>query len=125
LFLTIVLIYDAYESPLAQPRNVIGGFLVSSFIGVTARIICGYIGIPTWVTGAFAVCLTIVAMNITKIVHPPGGACALTAVIGSPMIHALGYGYVLTSVGAAFIMVAFAILGNNVFPTRQYPLYWY
>jgi CBS-domain-containing membrane protein len=120
-----VLIYDASESPLAQPRNVIGGFFVSSFIGVSTRIICGYIGIPTWITGALAVCFTIGAMNITKTVHPPGGACALTAVIGSPVIHALGFGYVLTSVGAAFIMVALAILGNNLFYTRQYPLYWY
>jgi CBS-domain-containing membrane protein len=64
-------------------------------------------------------------MDITKTVHPPGGACAMIAVIGSPMIHALGYAYVLTSGGAAFIMVAFAALGNNVLSMRQYPLYWY
>jgi CBS domain-containing membrane protein len=120
-----VLVYDAYQSPLAQPRNVIGSYLVASITGVTVRLTCNAIGIPHWVTGAFALGFSIVAMNLTKTVHPPGGACALISVIGGPMIHALGYGYVLTSVGAAFILVAVAVLGNNLVPNRQYPVYWY
>jgi CBS-domain-containing membrane protein len=41
------------------------------------------------------------------------------------MVEDLGYGFMATSVGAAIIMVAIAVLGNNLTPTRQYPLYWY
>lgn len=120
-----MLVYDAYQSPLAQPYNVIGSYLVSSFIGVTVRITCNHIGIPEWVKGSFALAFAIIAMNLTKTTHPPGGACALISVIGGQMIHDLGYGYVLTSTGAAIIMVAVAVLGNNLIPSRQYPLYWF
>ena len=121
----VVLVYEAYQSPLAQPRNVFGGYFFSSFTGVTVRIICGYIGLSDWVTGAFAVSFAIFLMNMTKTMHPPGGACALIAIIGGPTIHAIGYGYMLTSTGAAFIMICVAVLGNNLIPNRQYPLYWY
>jgi CBS-domain-containing membrane protein len=54
-----------------------------------------------------------------------GGACALISVIGGKMVEDLGYGFMATSVGAAMIMVAIAVLGNNLTPTRQYPLYWF
>jgi hypothetical protein len=121
---TAVLVYEAYLSPLAQPRNVFGGYFVSSITGVTVRIVCSPIGIPFWVTGALALSLAIAVMNVTKTVHPPGGACALIAVIGGPMIHSLGYGYVATSIGGALIMLGVALLGNNLIPTRHYPQYW-
>lgn len=121
---TAVLVYEAYLSPLAQPRNVIGGYLVSSFVGVSTRLICGFIGIPGWGSGAISLSMSIAFMKLTKTIHPPGGGCALIAVIGGPLIHSLGYGYVLTSTGAAIIMVAVAVLGNNLIPARQYPLYW-
>jgi len=126
-FLTIllVLVYDAHQSPLAQPRNVLGGYLFSSFIGVTTRIICGYIGIPSWVTGGLAVGFAIIGMNLTQTTHPPGGACALISVIGGNTVINMGYGYMLTSIGGAFIMVSVAIVGNNLAPERQYPLYWW
>lgn len=86
---TAVLIYDAYQSPLAQPRNVLGGFLVSSFCGVTTRIICKLIGLPIYPIMAFSVAVAMAGMNLTKTVHPPGGACALVAVIGGPKVHPL------------------------------------
>lgn len=121
---TAVLLYEAYTSPLSQPRNVIGSYIVNSVVGVTVRIVSQHIGIPQWVAAAIAVSFGVLGMNMTKTVHPPGGGCALIAVVGGPSIHALGYGYVLTSLGATFIMVAFAVLGNNLMPNRQYPLYW-
>jgi CBS domain-containing membrane protein len=139
------LIYEAYQSPLSQPRNVFGSYAISSFIGVSIRQLCDLIGIPRYITAALAVCFSLLAMNLTKTVHPPGlscliqmrlqlsnssflhkgGACALISVIGGKMVEDLGYGFMATSVGAAIIMVAIAVLGNNLTPTRQYPLYWY
>jgi len=121
---TAVLLYEAYYSPLSQPRNVIGGYIVSSFLGVTTRLICGFIGIPNWIQGAIAVGVAVIGMTLTKTVHPPAGGSALIAVIGGSLIESLGFGYVLTSAGAAIIMVAVAVIGNNLIPSRHYPLYW-
>jgi CBS domain-containing membrane protein len=121
----IVLVYDAYQAPLAQPRNVIGGYFVSSTVGVTVRIVCEHIGLARWAIGPFALFFALVVMNLTKAIHPPGGACSLIAVIGGPMVRDMGYGYVATSVGGAVIMVSLAVIGNNMLPDRQYPQYWY
>ncbi len=55
-----VLLYDAYQSPLAQPRNVIGSYAVSSFLGVCVRLLCGVIGLERWTTGAISVGIAII-----------------------------------------------------------------
>lgn len=110
---------------MAQPRNVIGSYVIASFTGVTTRIVCDEIGLDRYITGPFAVFFALLFMNMTKTIHPPGGACALIAVIGGPMIEELGYGYMATSFGAAFMMMCVAVIGNNLIPSRQYPLYWY
>lgn len=121
----LVLLYEAYQAPLSQPRNVFGSYTVCSIVGVTVRIVAGdTIGIQKWIVGALAVAFAIGAMNLTKTIHPPGGACALIAVIGGDTIHNLGYGYVLTSMGAAAVMISVALIGNNLIYNRQYPLYW-
>lgn len=61
-----------------------------------------------------------------KTLHPPGGAAALIAVVGSTKIHALGYLYVITPVGVgATIMLAVALLVNNIPKNRKYPEFWF
>lgn len=114
-----VLIYGAIQSPLAQPRNLIGGHLVSAIIGVTV-----YKLLPDilWLTAPFAVALSIVFMQITKTLHPPGGATALIAVIGSEKIKALGYFYVISPVmtGACILFIV-ALVFNNMTRHRRYP----
>lgn len=75
-----VLVYGAIESPLAQPRNLIGGHVIAAFIGVTIRLLLPDI---VWLTAPLAVSTSIIAMQFTKTLHPPGGATALLAVIGS------------------------------------------
>ncbi len=118
-----VLIYGAIKSPLAQPRNLIGGHIISAIIGVaTYRLLHA----PMWLVASVAVATAIAAMHATKTLHPPGGATALIAVIGSPKIHALGYLYVIIPVGVgATIMLAVALLINNISKSRKYPEYWY
>ena len=114
-----VLIYGAIQSPLAQPRNLIGGHLISAFIGVTI-----YKLLPDiiWLTAPLAVALSIVAMQITKTLHPPGGATALIAVIGSEKIKTLGYFYVLSPVlTGTIILFIVALLFNNIATHRKYP----
>jgi CBS-domain-containing membrane protein len=73
-----------------------------------------------------AVATAIAVMHATKTLHPPGGATALIAIIGSGKIHALGYLYVIMPVGVgATIMLAIALVVNNISKNRKYPEFWY
>ena len=118
-----VLIYGAIKSPLAQPRNLVGGHLISAGVGVTAY----YLLSPfPWLAAAAAVATSIAVMHATRTLHPPGGATALIFVMGSSKIHHLGYLYVLMPVGAgAALMLLVALLVNNLSPRRRYPEFWW
>ena len=117
-----VLIYGAIRSPLAQPRNFIGGHMISAAIGVTTFKL---LPAPLWLASAIAVATSIAIMHATKTLHPPGGATALIAVIGSQKIHNLGYLYVLIPAGVGpLIMLAVALLVNNLPENRRYPEFW-
>lgn len=114
-----VLVYGVIQSPLAQPRNLIGGHIISAIVGVTA---VKLIPDMLWLAAAVAVAAAIVCMQITKTLHPPGGATALIAVTGSPAILKLGYWYVLSPVlSGASILLVIALIFNNMTPNRQYP----
>ena len=114
-----VLIYGIVHSPLAQPRNLIGGHLFSAVIGVTIqKILPGQV----WLAPSLAVAISIVVMQITKTLHPPGGATALIATIGSEKIKALGYWYVINPVlSGVIILFVVALICNNSVETRSYP----
>lgn len=118
-----VLIYGAIKSPLAQPRNLIGGHVLSAIIGVFCyQTFHGQM----WLASALAVATSIAVMHLTRTLHPPGGATALIAVIGSDKIHALGYLYVLVPVAlGAGIMLVVALLVNNISKKRRYPEFWF
>jgi CBS-domain-containing membrane protein len=118
-----VLVYGAIRSPLAQPRNLIGGHVLSAVVGVLVwKLFYPYPGLAE----AMAVATAIALMHLTRTLHPPGGATALIAVIGSPEIHALGFYYVLipATVGPLILLVI-ALLVNNIPKTRRYPEIWY
>jgi len=118
-----VLIYGAIRSPLAQPRNLLGGHIISALIGVTCY---NLFHAEMWLASALAVATAIAAMHATKTLHPPGGATALIAVIGSAKIHNLGYLYAIMPVGAgAIIMLIVALLMNNIPRNRKYPEFWF
>ena len=114
-----VLIYGAIQSPLAQPRNLIGGHIISACIGVTIYKLLPEI---IWITAPLAVSLSIIAMQFTKTLHPPGGATALIAIIGTEKIKALGYLYVLFPVlSGSLILLIVALFFNNITSYRNYP----
>jgi CBS domain-containing membrane protein len=115
-----VLVYGAVYSPLAQPRNLVGGHVVSALVGVTVGKIFPDI---IWLTAPTAVALSIVAMQVTRTLHPPGGATALIAVAGSAKIIELGYMYVLSPILiGAFILLLVALVFNNITKDRHYPV---
>jgi CBS-domain-containing membrane protein len=118
-----VLVYAAIKSPLAQPRNLLGGHILSGLVGVACYQLFGG---TLWLASALAVSLAIAVMVITKTLHPPGGATALIAVIGGPKVHVLGFLYALVPAGlGALILLVVALLVNNLSRNRRYPEYWF
>lgn len=116
-----VLVYGATNSPLAQPRNLLGGHLISAFVGVSIyKLLSGFDML--WLNAALAVSISIVAMQCTKTMHPPGGATALIANMGTPKIIGLGYWYVVYPVFSGIaILLAVALITNNIPQGRSYP----
>jgi CBS-domain-containing membrane protein len=120
---TAVLVYGAIRSPLAQPRNVLGGHVLSALIGVCAQ---QALGQTPWLAAAVAVATAIAVMHLTKTLHPPGGATALIAVIGGESVHSLGYMYALVPAGlGAVILLLVALVVNNIPKSRRYPEFWF
>ncbi len=111
-----VLVFGAIKSPLAQPRNLIGGQVISALIGVTVYKIAPDI---IWITAPLSVAASIVVMQVTKTLHPPGGATALIAVIGTEKIKALGYFYVISPVLTGTLILFFTALLINTISKRQ------
>ncbi|KAF3999895.1 HPP family protein [Glaciimonas immobilis] len=112
-----VLLFAVPASPLAQPWSIVGGNLCAGLIGVTCAKL---IGEPVLAAG-LAAGLAIGAMFWLRCLHPPSGAVALTAVLGGPAIHQLGYHFLLVPVGLnTFLLLLTAILFNNA-TGRRYP----
>lgn len=112
-----VLLFAVPASPLAQPWSIVGGNLVSALIGVLCANTLGHGGLAAGAAGALA----IGAMFALRCLHPPGGAVALTAVVGGPAIAELGYSYALWPVAAnSVLLLAVALLFNNL-TRRRYP----
>eukprot|EP01094_Clydonella_sp_ATCC50884_P015061 TRINITY_DN2563_c0_g1_i1.p1 TRINITY_DN2563_c0_g1~~TRINITY_DN2563_c0_g1_i1.p1 ORF type:complete len:238 (+),score=70.98 TRINITY_DN2563_c0_g1_i1:278-991(+) len=121
-----VLLYATPSSPLAQPRNVLGGHFFSAIIGVSmsklSRVMLVYGADLTWLAAALAVSVSIVAMQLTKTVHPPGSATAIIAVISGEDIQQMGYFYVLMIMFAVSLMIAVSMLIENIPVNRRYPV---
>ncbi|MBD3904028.1 HPP family protein [Chryseobacterium sp. Ch-15] len=114
-----VLIYGAIQSPLAQPRNFVGGHVISALVGVTVYQIVPDI---LWLSAPLAVAFSIILMQYTKTLHPPGGATALIAVTSPGKIADLGYWYVLSPVlSGCLILLLVALVFNNMTKNRSYP----
>jgi CBS-domain-containing membrane protein len=113
-----VLLFAAPHAPLSQPWNVIGGHLVSAIVGVAC-----WRWIPNLAVAASAgVGLAIGAMYFTRCTHPPGGATALAAAIGSDKLHHLGFSYVYEPIMLnAVTILLVAIVFNGLFKWRRYP----
>ena len=120
---TAVLIYGIPKSPYAQPRNLLIGHTISATVGVTCALL---LSANPAIAAGLAVSLSISLMHLTNSIHPPGGATALIAVIGSEDIHQMAYGYVISPIlSGAIVMLLVALLVNNISPHRRYPEYWF
>ncbi|GBH23147.1 hypothetical protein BvRS1_01960 [Burkholderia vietnamiensis] len=112
-----VLLFAVPASPLAQPWSIVGGNLVAATVGVACA---------QWITdpitaAAVAVALAIGGMFALRCVHPPSGAVALTAVLGGPAIHALGFGFVVVPIALQSAILLSAALGSHALTGPRYP----
>lgn len=112
-----VLIFAVPASPLAQPWPVIGGNVISGMVGVA---VASLVPSPAIAAG-LAVGGSILAMSLLRCLHPPGGAAALTAVIGGPAVAAAGWVFPILPVGInAAILAATGVIFHRV-SRHSYP----
>ena len=113
-----VLLFAVPHGPLSQPWPVFGGHMLSALVGVG----CAHLIADPLIASAVAVSLAILLMQYMRCIHPPGGATAMTAVMGGEGIEALGFMYLLTPVLLnVLIILVMAVLLNYPFPWRRYP----
>tara|TARA_B100001093_G_scaffold490624_1_gene529844 strand:- start:36 stop:494 length:459 start_codon:yes stop_codon:yes gene_type:complete len=103
---SLVLVMAVHDSPLAGPRNVFFGHVLSASSGV---LIFYFLG-DSPISIALALSLAIALMMLTKTIHPPAGANPIIAIVG-----AKGFEFVImpVAIGASFIVI-FALLYNKI-----------
>lgn len=116
-----VLLFAAPHGVLSQPWPLVASHCISALVGV----ICAQTIPNIALASAIAVALAILFMHYLRCIHPPGGATALTAVIGGSSVQELGYQFILSPVmlNVTAILVC-AIVFNAFFPWRRYPAFW-
>jgi CBS domain-containing membrane protein len=112
-----VLVFAVPASPLAQPWALFGGNIASALVGITiARL-----GLDPWWAAGLAVGGAICAMALLRCLHPPGGAVALTAVVGGPAVAGSGYGFVLMPVAVGTALLFLTAWCYHRFSGHSYP----
>ena len=115
-----VLLFAVPHGPLSQPWPVIGGHLISASIGIS----CARFIPDVFIAAPLAVGIAVGAMYYFHCIHPPGGATALSAVVGGYEVQQLGYQYILTPVLINVIaIISVAFIFNYFFKWRRYPVY--
>ncbi|PZN93468.1 MAG: HPP family protein [Alphaproteobacteria bacterium] len=112
-----VLIFVVPASPLAQPWSVIGGNIVSALVGVAVAAVVPSVALAS----GLAVGGAILAMSLLRCLHPPGGAAALTAVIGGPAVAAAGWMFPILPVGVNAVILTAAGLLFHRMSRHSYP----
>lgn len=106
-----MLIFGAPHSPASQPWNLVGGHVVSAIIGVSCHLF-----IPNLLlASSVAIPIAMLMMHLLRCSHPPGGATAVTAIIGGDQVYALGYAFVVVPVFFNAIILLSAAMAAGTF----------
>lgn len=117
-----VLLFAAPHGAMSQPWPVLGGHLISAFVGVT----CAQWIAEPMLSASLAVSISIGLMYWLRCLHPPGGATALFAAMAGQPILALGYDYLFAPVLLNVVVILIiAVLFNYPFTWRRYPQAWW
>lgn len=111
-----LLVFAYPQSPFAQPKNVIGGHFVATLTGL---VFMAAFGAGWWVM-ALAVGTAVALMLLLRVPHPPAGSNPLIVMLGG-----VGWDFLITStLAGSLILVAVALVYNNLGKGRRYPTYW-
>lgn len=118
-----VLLFAVPASPLAQPWPMVGGNVVSALVGIAVVQLFG----TGAVAAGVAVGAAILLMSLLRCLHPPGGAAALTVVIGGPAVWDAGWRFALVPVGVnalalLLLGIAFHRASGRSYPHRPEPM---
>jgi CBS-domain-containing membrane protein len=111
---TAVLLFGQPKSPLAQPANIVGGYLIAAIVSSAAL----WLFPGSWAAAAAAVGISIAVMAMLRVTHPPAGAIPLVAFASHFDLP------VLTAVvlAGSVLMIAIGVLHHRIPPQQQYPL---
>ena len=113
---SIFVLFVLPESPFAQPRNVILGHLLTTFIGLFFYHLVG----SDWWSMALALAIAIAAMQYLRVPHPPAGSNPfIVFLLGSQW----DFLWMPTLIGSILIVLV-ALFYNNLSNNRIYPKYW-
>ena len=113
---SMVLVMAVHESPLAKPKNILLGHILSALSGVIILYLIG----DNFLALGIAVALAVFVMIVTDTIHPPAGANPIIVILTGQ-----GISFVLFPVAVgAFMLVVFAYLYNKLLK-RNYPLKWF
>ena len=111
---TMVLLYGYPESPFAQPKNIIVGHFLTSFVGI---IFLNFVHLPIFINIPLAVGFGVMLMILFKVTHPPAGGNPIIVIIGS-----VSYDYLLTPViVGSIVVILFGIIINKFILKKKYP----
>ncbi len=111
---TMVLLYGYPESPFAQPKNIIVGHFLTSFVGI---IFLNFVHLPIFINIPLAVGFGVMLMILFKVTHPPAGGNPIIVIIGS-----VSYDYLLTPViVGSIIVILFGLIINKFILKKKYP----
>lgn len=113
---TCALIFGAHRAPLAQPRNVVGGYLVSACAGLLVQAVFGH----TWWSLGVGAGLAIFGMTLGRVLHPPAGGVPIVMITAGADWLFIVRPVLIGSV----VLVMVAVAYNNLFRNRRYPEYW-
>lgn len=113
------LVFALPHGPLSQPWPVLAGQSLAMLIGILVGTFLGS-GI---LAAALAVGATVLLMHYLRCLHPPGAATTFFFVTGINhlSLHETGLAFLL-NIG---VIVLLALVLNNVFHWRRYPLFWF
>jgi CBS domain-containing membrane protein len=114
---SVVLVFAASASPLAQPRGVIGGNIISSLVGLAI----GWLVPVPMLAAALAVAAAISIMSLLKCLHPPGGASALGgALLATHNLASSAHYTALVALCSTLLVLMGWLLVNRI-EGRSYP----
>jgi CBS-domain-containing membrane protein len=111
---TCVLLFALPDSPLAQPKNIVFGHLITAFVGLLFFHIFGF----TPLSVALSVGVAIAAMRLTSTTHPPAGANPIVVMIGASSWNFLEF----VAVGSVLLVIC-GVLFHKI-NGKMYPKYW-